>query len=34
LAWPRGRWCTRWLRISAPSEASRKSDADIAKEDR
>jgi len=34
LAWPRGRSWTRWLRISAPSEASRKSDADIAKEDR
>jgi hypothetical protein len=33
-AWPRGRLRTRWLRISASSEASRKSDADIAKDRR
>ena len=33
-AWPRGRSRTRWFGISAPSEASPKSDDDIAREDR
>ena len=31
-AWPRDRLRTRWLRISAPCEASQESDADIAKD--